>query len=344
MRIGGALSGFPAPRHPVGRRGPHRVKRFRLLLPAGLVLLALLALLAVPAGAAWIYFHPAFTRTDALTYGERRGEALTLDVLKPAQPNGLGVLLMVSGSWKSRAGSLRPWLAAPLIRHGYTVFAVYHVPQPKATVMEIVADVHRAARFVRTQAAEYGVDPARLGVTGGSSGGHLSLMLATRGGPGPADAPDPVDRASSAVQAVAIFFPVTDLLNLGDSTENLHDGGPPKSFLKAFAQDPKDLPVWQVTGREMSPIYHVTSNLPPTAIFHGDADTLVPLDQSERFVRQARDAGATVELTVHPGFGHGITGGPLLRDLRALLTMLADLERFADWFDTHLRRSPTAPR
>jgi acetyl esterase/lipase len=205
------------------------------------------------------------------------------------------------------------------------VFAIYHVSQPKASVMEIAEDMHRAVRFVRYHARAYGVDPQHLGVTGGSSGGHLSLLLATRGGPGPADAVDPVDRESSAVQCVAIFYPVTDLLNLGKSTENLGDGGPPKSFVKAFGPQSTNLAVWKVIGRETSPIYYVTTNLPPTLIYHGDADTLVPLEQSERFQEVARALGCTVEVRVHHGGKHG------------WLTMFRDVRQFAEWADRYLR-------
>jgi dipeptidyl aminopeptidase/acylaminoacyl peptidase len=151
-------------------------------------------------------------------------------------------------------------------------------------------------------------------------------MLATRGGPGPAAAIDPVDRESSAIQAVAIFYPVTDLLNLGKSTENLGDGGPPKSFVRGFGPQSTNLAVWKVIGREMSPIYYVTSNLPPTLIYHGDADTLVPLDQSERFQAEARKAGCTIELVVHHGGKHG------------WISMVWDLRRFANWFDHYLRQ------
>jgi acetyl esterase/lipase len=215
-------------------------------------------------------------------------------------------------------------MVAPLLRRGYTIFAVSHLSQPQASVMEIVADVNRSVRFIRHHAREYGVDPNRFGVAGGSAGGHLSLMLATRGGPGAPDANDPVDRESSAVQAVAIFFPVTDLLNLGRSTENPGDGGPPKSFVKAFGPQSTDPAVWKVIGREMSPIYYVTPDLPPVLIVHGDVDTLVPLEQSEWFVARAREAGCTIELVVRPGKKHG------------WLTMVWDIRRFADWFDRHL--------
>ena len=303
----------------------------RLIRWVGALVVLALVLAVVLTGALWLYFHPNFTQGPLVTYGNRQGEPLYLDVIRPEKTNGLGVVLMVSGSWKSGTNSLRPWMVAPLLRRGYTVFAACHVSQPKATVMEIIEDVNRAVRYVRHHAATYGIDPNRLGVTGGSAGGHLSLMLATRGGPGSPQATDPIDRESSAVQAVAIFYPVTDLLNLGPSTENLGDGGPPKSFVKAFGPNSTNLTLWKQIGRDTSPIYFVRSNLPPTLIYHGDADTLVPLEQSQRYQAEARRQGATVELVIHPGGNHG------------WLTMLWDIRAFANWFDRYLRSPADAP-
>lgn len=294
----------------------------RLLLK--IVATGLLVVIVV-VGSVWIYFHPSFERTGGVVYGQRQGQDLTLDVFRPTKPNGLGVVLMASGGWRSQAGSFNPWILSPVLRRGYTVFAVYHISQPKVTIMDITEDVNRAVRFVRHNARQYGVDPERLGVTGGSSGGHLSLMLATRGGPGPAGTSDPVDRESSAVQAVAIFYPPTDLLNLGKSTENPGDGGPPTSFVKGFGPAATNMAVWKVIGRELSPIYFVNSNLPPTLIYHGDADTLVTLDQSERFQVEAHKQGLTVELVVHPGGKHGWP------------SMVWDIRQFANWFDRYLR-------
>ena len=298
----------------------------RWLRAALLAIASLLVVLLALGCVGWWYLHPTVQRTDDVVYGHRNNEQLKLDVIAPAQQNGLGVALMVSGGWKSgRAGSAPVWLMSPLLRRGYTVFAIYHISQPEATVQEIILDVHRGVRFVRYHAEQYGIDPERIGVTGGSAGGHLSLMLATRGGSGPGDAHDPIDQESSAVQAVAIFYPVTDLLNLGESTENPGDGGPPKSFVKAFGPDATDMPAWKAIGRECSPIYHITTALPPTLIYHGDADTLVPLAQSERFRDCAAEQGRDVRLVTHPGGKHG------------WLTMILDLRKFADWFDMHLR-------
>lgn len=284
------------------------------------------------AGCLWWYFTPDATVTRGVIYAQRHGKNLTLDVLQPANASGIGVLAMVSGSWKSSPAKFKTWMAAPFLREGQTVFAVSHLSQPEASVMEIVEDVQRAARFVRLHAPEYRVDPNRLGVFGGSSGGHLSLMLATRGGPGPAGASDPVDRQSSAVQAAGVFFPVTDLLNLGPSTENLGDGGPPKNFRRAFGPNGTDLTAWKVIGREVSPFYHVTPSMPPVFITHGDADTLVPLEQSVRFKQKAAATGHDILLTVRAGKNHG------------WLTMPWDVHLIATWFTQHLGATRRMPR
>lgn len=314
------------------------MKRLWLWLPRWLrivctCLAALVGLAAAWVGAGWWYLHPSVQRTDGVVYGQRHGRELTLDVIQPRKPNGFGIALMVSGGWKSgRPGETPVWLIAPLLRRGYTVFAICHVSQPDATVMEIIEDVNRGVRWVRHHAREHGVAPDNLGVTGGSAGGHLSLMLATRGGPGDPGAVDPVDRESSAVQAAALFFPITDFLNLGTSTENPGDGGPPKSYVKAFGftesfgAGSTNMPVWRELGREVSPIYFITSNLPPVLIHHGDADTLTPLEQSEWFRERAAELGHEVKIVVQRGGGHG------------WLTMSWDIYRFADWFDEHLRK------
>ena len=277
----------------------------------------------------WWWFQAPHELVAEVAYGQRDEQKLLLDVFRPPEQNGVGILLLVSGSWKSNHDPVQTFLIAPLLRRGYTVFAVRHQSQPDCLIGDIVDDIQRAVRFIRHSADTYGIDANRIGVTGGSSGGHLSLMLATRGGPGPADAADPIDRESSAVQCVACFFPVTDLLNLGESTENPGDGGPPINYKKGFGPQAETLEAWKVLGRQLSPIYHITSELPPIFIVHGDADTLVPLDQSERFVEQAKTVGQEVRLVVRPHKKHGWP------------TMIFDIPRFADWFDTHLL-APTA--
>lgn len=285
--------------------------------------LLVLVTVALLAGGLWVYYHPA-VRTERLLYGERGGKELVIDVIAPDRPNGAGVLFIVSGRWKSSEEPIPSWPVAPLLRRGYTLFLVRHGSQPEVTVMETVQDVKYAVRFVRHHAERFGVDPQRLGISGGSSGGHLALMIATTADAGDPHAADPVARQSSAVQAVAVFYPATDLINLGDSTQNLHDGGPPKSFVRAFGMESRAAEPWLPVGLAMSPIEHIDNSLPPVLIFHGTADTLIPLDQSLRFRDKAQALGLDVEVVERPDKKHGWP------------TMLLDVFPIARFYDEHL--------
>ncbi|HMF17520.1 MAG TPA: prolyl oligopeptidase family serine peptidase, partial [Gemmataceae bacterium] len=78
-------------------------------------------------------------------------------------------------------------------------------------------------------------------------------------------------------------------------------------------------------GKDISPIYHVTADDPPTLIIHGDADELVPIQQAESIIAKFKDVGVPAELVVRKGAGHG------------WMTLLKDINIFADWFDKHLK-------
>ncbi len=292
-------------------------------------LIVLLACAVSPAlGAA------GFTRTENVIYQRKLGVALTMDVFQPKTgANGYGIIAVVSGGWKSTHESISPGAYAVYLDRGYTVFAVVHGSQPKFTIAEIAADLHRAVRFIRHNAARWGVKPDALGITGGSAGGHLSLTIATQGGPGNPGAKDPVDRASSAVQAVAAFYPPTDFLNYGQEGAEATGIGTLKDYLPAFGPETATAEGRRKLGRELSPIRFVHAKQPPVLLIHGDADTLVPLQQSESFVRAATAAGATAKLLVRPGVGHSQRDWP---------DVPGDRRLFADWFDTHLRGAGSA--
>jgi acetyl esterase/lipase len=211
---------------------------------------------------------------------------------------------------------------------GYTVFAVVHGSQPKYVITEVTEDIHRATRFIRHNAGKYGVNPDHIGIFGASAGGHLSLTMGVRGGPGASDAKDPVDRESSAAQAVACFFPPTDFLNYGKAGEDAVGVGILADFKGAFGPRSQSPEERQKLGREISPIYYTSSNSPPTLIIHGDADKLAPIQQSESFVERAKSLGVTAKLVVKQG---GARGWPDLGK---------DLPLLADWFDIYLRGLP----
>lgn len=279
---------------------------------------------------------PGVRRTEDVIYGRKDGIALTLDVFQPAKANGSGILYLVNGGWFSSKDTplmqnVQPEYYRMFLERGYTVFAVVTSSQPKYTIPELMHDVQSAVRFVRKNATRFGVHPNRLGVTGASSGGQLTLAVATMGGPGNPDAPDPVDRESSVVQAAACFFPPTDFLNYGGPGINGVAQGPMKPLQAAFGQLSKTEAGRQVLGKEISPIDHITGRLPPTLIIHGDADEVVPLQQAQCFVERAQSLGVKeIELIVRPGKGHGWPQNSIVWKSEE------DIQEFLRWFDKHL--------
>ena len=281
----------------------------------------LLIALVLSSAAGWA---ADFKRTEDVIYARKDGSALTLDVFEPEKKNGAAVLFMVSGGFFSSHAAITPNFYKPLLNHGYTVFAVVHGSQPRFIIPEIMQDVHRATRFIRHNANRWNIDSNKFGVTGASAGGHLSLILGAQGGPGKTDAKDPVDRESSAVQAVACFFPPTDFANWGAPGDDGVGFGRTIKFKPAFGPRSDTAEGRQALSKEISPIDFVHSNMPPVLIAHGDADKLVPIYQAEIFEKRVKEFGSPIKVIVKPGADHGWSG------------MDKDLEVFAQWFDEHL--------
>lgn len=286
---------------------------------------------------------PAFDRKTDVVYGRKYGMALTMDVFTPkANANGAAIVWIVSGGWFSAHEAINPAAIQEFLKRGYTVFAVVHGSQPRFTIPEITKDLNRAVRFIRYHAKDYGIDADRIGVTGGSAGGHLSLMQGTAGDAGDSAAKDPVDRVSSRVQAVGCFFPPTDFLNYGKTGENAVGRGILSGFKPPFdfqEQDPITKVFRPITdearilelGRQISPVYHVSADDPPTLIIHGDKDDLVPIQQAELILEKLKSAGVETKLVVKKGAGHGWPD------------LLSDMSIIADWFDAHLKPHKKEP-
>jgi len=253
-------------------------------------------------------------------YGHKDGMALTLDVIRPARPNGAGILWIQSGGWYSRWVDARNWLSAgkPFLDRGFTLLIVRHGSAPKYAIPDAAGDVRRSVRFIRLRAKEFGIDPERLGVYGGSAGGHLSLLLGTTGDDGDPGATDDVLKQGSRVAAVVALYPPTDIRNwVTNPPQEIKRHAllkPPLTF------DPKKEPVY-------SPVLHVTGKTAPTLLIHGDKDELVPIDHSHKMMAALEKCKVISRLVVVKGAKHGFSAKENVE-----IVMPAIL----DWFEKHL--------
>lgn len=274
-----------------------------------------------------------------VVYGMYSGLALTMDVYQPENPNGRGVVF-ISGSGWTRGLSLDATpltatgqeliYAVPLAEAGYTVFNINHRAAPRFRFPAPVEDAQRAVRFIRYNAAKFGIDPERIGAMGGSSGAHLAGLLGVMDGDPDAAEPGPIGQVSYKVQAVVTRAGPLDLRK--------DPGAPLFGFRDNAAREGS---VEQRILNEASPITYVTPDDPPFLLIHGDADPVVPYEWSERMLAALQGAGVEASLMTVPGGGHGprfestvIVDG---KRTRKLPDNPPDyIGAMIEWFDKHL--------
>jgi len=253
-------------------------------------------------------------------YGHRDGMALTYDVFKPSKPNGALVVNMVSAGWRSSWGPPEERQARYqwLIDKGFTVVALHHSSAPRFQVPDAVKDIRLGLRHIKLHAADYGADPARIGVWGASAGGHLSLVAGLMADDGDPAATNPLERSGNRVRAVVAYFPPTDLDTLL--------GNRAKSGAIDFDDSLR---------ASISPIHFVDARDPPTLIISGGADKGVPISQSETMHAALDKAGVENRLKIFPDADHDfyVKGDPAKTDAYAVEAMNA----MTAWFEKHLR-------
>ena len=267
-----------------------------------------------------------FEQKENVVFGEVHGTGLLMDVFTPkTKANGLGIVDVVSGAYYSDRRKIRDHMLAQVYtvfcQHGYTVFAIRPGSRTRYTGAEMEEHVKLGIRYVKQHAAEYRIDPERLGLTGASAGGHLALLAAVTPEAGKAGTSQPVLQQNTKVKAGAFFFPATDFLDWdgkrADMTilsELLFLGG-------AKGRSEEEI---EERARQISPARLVKAPTIPLLLIHGDADPLVPLQQSRKMVEAVKAAGGPAELIVKPGGGH------------PWLTIPQEVAVMAKWFDQQL--------
>lgn len=291
----------------------------------------------------WLLNSTKSTQTVDVVYGRKFGMALTMDVMQPKTPNGIGVIFLISAGFRSDArwsetGFIEPEFYKPFLERGQTVFLISHSASPKFTVQEIVKDIYRAVRFIRYHAETYKIDPDKIAITGASSGGYLSLLVATGIGdelepvskdipPSMALRPDPVDSVSARIQAAGVFYPPADLMNYSKDGQSYLEKAP--DFVRqSWGLTDKPWEEQIAVLRSLSPYEFVTNKTPPIILIHGARDPYVPLRQSERFLSKLKENEVPSTLIVKEDGNHGWGN------------IEVEYQKVAEWFEQHLLTTP----
>jgi acetyl esterase/lipase len=282
-----------------------------------------------------------YTRTEVI-YGRTYSTALTMDVFAPkANTNGLAIVLFISEGWYSDHSKIEyniPIYINTFVAKGYTVFAVVHGSNPKFSLLENVAQAKRAVKYIRYNAAKYGINPNKIGATGDSAGAHLSLMMGSSNTTidYDADANDPVDKESYNVQAIAAFYPPTDFLNWGTTGNKMLGKHPKVPLMGAFSfysldsitnalQLITNQQQIETIARQLSPLNVVHKQFPPTLIVYGNKDSFIPIQQSQLLAAKLTVHGITHTTIVEQGGEHDA------------LTITNNINATIAWFNTHLK-------
>jgi len=256
-----------------------------------------------------------------VTYGKAGDEELKLNFTRPAGDGPFPAVVFIhGGGWYlgNRQGYRSETTEA--IRRGYAAVTIsyrlmtFDESQKETTTADTIfpAQIHdakAAIRWLRANADSCHIDPNRIGVTGRSAGGHLSLLLGLTdresGLEGDCGNPD----YSSRVQAVVNVFGPTDLKTCYETSSvawifRLYMGGTPVETSETY--------------KAASPVTYVSADDPPVLTLHGSQDKAVPVSQAMLLDEKMKSAGASHTLTVFEGQGHGFGGEYRRKELDAM--------------------------
>ncbi len=254
---------------------------------------------------------------DLQIYKEVDGYSLNLHIFRsPAHISGAApkpaIVFFFGGGWAGGTPTQFYPQCEYLADRGMVAMAAeYRVKsRHNTTPFECVMDGKSALRWIRKNAAKLGVDPERIGAGGGSAGGHVAAAVATVPG---LNAPGDDLSVSCLPDALVLFNPV-------------YDNGP-----GGFGY-----PKLKDRYREISPMHNLREGMPPTIVFLGDQDKLIPVPTAEKFRDEMRKLGNRSELVVYPGQSHGFfnqgkPGGGYLKTLQEMdkfLNSLGWLEKY----------------
>jgi acetyl esterase/lipase len=247
-----------------------------------------------------------------LAYVEGGHARQRLDLYVPEQGEKLPLVVWIhGGGWEG--GDKKDCLTLPLTTQGFAAASIGYRLSQHAIFPAQIEDCKAAIRWLRAHAAEYRLDPQRIGAFGISAGGHLTALLGTSGEVKEFDVGAHLDQ-SSRLQAAADMCGPTDLRRFTEHPSVISRDAPNSLFTRLFGG-----PVLEKTEqvRRFNPITWVSADDPPFLVLHGGKDTLVPYQQSELLVAALQGAGVAVDYHFEKDGGHVFLPPPVVEKIAA---------------------------
>ncbi|MFC2019920.1 prolyl oligopeptidase family serine peptidase [Chloroflexota bacterium] len=229
-------------------------------------------------------------------YGQGGDEVLKLDIYLPEVPAATpmpAVIWIHGGGWQG--GDKYPGRIRLLAERGFFGASINYRLSDIAPFPAAVEDCKLAVRWLRANAEKYNVDPERIGVWGGSAGGHLVMMVGSADETAGLEGKGGLAKFSSRVQAVCAYYGPSDFNAIGSPRSN-------SAHVKFLGGTIEEIPDIYTLA---SPVTYVTPDDPPLLLVHGDLDRTVPFNQSEIMLKAYQQAGIEATLIKVSGAGHG---------------------------------------
>jgi acetyl esterase/lipase len=253
-----------------------------------------------------------------LTYCSPDGAPLKMDLYFPSETAAPWQVLIYAHGGSFTSGDKRKGSGVidipAMTARGYAVAAINYRLMPENPFPAEIMDAKCAIRFLRAHAAEYQFKTEKIGLWGGSAGGHLVAMVGLTNGDPAFEVGEYLEQ-SSQVDAVVEMFGPTNLTAKFDWLQRW-------LLSRAFGTDD---PSNDLLHRA-SPVYNVTSVAPPFLILHGEQDSAVPVTQGQELHQEFINAGAASTLVIVKNANHNFkpTGGSISPTREEISTMMAD--------------------
>jgi acetyl esterase/lipase len=285
------------------------------------LVVATLLIVTLPFAARRLQAADEVVLEKGIEYSNPDNQHLQLDMARPEGEGPFPAVLCIHGGG-FRAGTRDGYdaLIKKLAKHGYVAVTVTYRLAPKYQFPAAVYDVKAAVRWLRANAARYHIDPERIGVTGGSAGGHLAQFLGVTGGVKEFEGDGGNADESSRVACVVNFYGPSDFTKSYGKSVDAAEVLP--LFLGGNLEQARKRHI------EASPLYWVTPDAAPTLCVHGTKDQYVEFAQAEWIIDRLKAAGVEAELLPMVGSMHGFKGDVEEKAEEAMI----------GFFDKHLKK------